>query len=138
LKLAASGRASAYHLRKLYMYLTRILSSIVFVVFASTSLAVKPENTLRPGKTIKQDRCTSTESASVVAVNVDPDRDGCKVGSEAQERSTPAPEYSKTQGMNVTSRMAATGGGEHGRLGTLRGGGGAGIKADASEECVER
>jgi hypothetical protein len=49
-------------------YLARILLSIVFVVFASTALAVKPEKTLKP------DRNAFTESAPVAAVNVDPDR----------------------------------------------------------------
>ena len=51
------------------MYLTRILLPIVFVVFASTALAVKSEKTIRP------DWNTFTEPEPVAAVNVDPDRD---------------------------------------------------------------
>jgi hypothetical protein len=58
------------------MYLTRILLSIVFVLFASTALAVEPEKTIMPNKDDKGgERSTSTESAPVAAVNVDPDRD---------------------------------------------------------------
>jgi hypothetical protein len=46
LRLAVRGKADTNQMRRLYMYFTRILLAIVFVLFASTALAAKPDKTL--------------------------------------------------------------------------------------------
>ena len=43
MRLAVPGRKYTNQLRMLYMYFTRILLSIIFVLFASTTLAAKPD-----------------------------------------------------------------------------------------------